>query len=212
VYVPSKPLPTDPSAGSGRGEKPEEVGMVSGRGFLSLVGVWATVSGAGQLMGGGVQAGGAEQLPPPAVAAVRRLFPAASVTGVGQEREQGVLYYEVVLREGNARIEVEVSPDGGVGEVERVVALAAVPQVVRDGISRRIGGAPVREVELHEVRGVPRGGVFVPLDPPRTVYEVACDLDGVRTELAFRADGTPLSEEDDRDADADDDDDDGDDD
>jgi uncharacterized membrane protein YkoI len=171
--------------------------MRIGRG-LSFIGALVLVGGADL----GVSAGGRESLPAPAADAVRQLFPAASIVAVGQEREDGVLYYEVVLREGNETIEMEVTPDGTVGEVESRVELAAVPEIVRQAISRQAGRATVREIERHEIRGAPDGGVFVPVDPPRVLYEVAVELDGVRREVIIGADGKTLaSKEDDQDSD-----------
>jgi hypothetical protein len=171
---------------------------------LSFIGALALVVAADQLLDPEQWAGDRDSLPAPAADAVRHLFPAASIIDVGQEREDGVLYYEVVLREGNQEIEMEVAPDGTVGEVESRVELAAVPKIVRDAIARQAGGATVRGIERHEVRGVPDGGVFVAVDPPRVLYEVAVELDGARRGFTIGADGKTLeSEEDDHDSDDD---------
>ena len=135
------------------------------------------------------RAGGYDGLPPEAAAAVQALFPDATLVAIGQEREYGVFYYEVALRTGEATIELEVTTDGVVGEVETEVALADVPPPAQAEIARLTGGGPVGHVERHEVRGVPRGSTFAPVDPPVVFYEVTYERDGIRREVSVASDG-----------------------
>jgi hypothetical protein len=133
----------------------------------------------------------ASELPAAAAAAVERLFPAAQIVGVGSEREAGVQYYEVTLREGARETEVEVTPDGAIGEVESVVELASLPAAVQDGIRKSASGARVRTVERHQVHGVARDGTFAPLDPPLTFFEAVVGEGAARREISVAADGSP---------------------
>ena len=160
--------------------------MTDGRGFgaLLILGAWTLGAAGGKL-------------PPQAKAAVRALYPAAELLEVHRERERGVSYYEVVVRQQDDRIEIEVAPDGAVGEIETRVAIADAPEAVRNAILARTDGAAPRRVERHEIRGVPGGSSFVPVEPPRTVYEVVLEVDGVRQELLLGADGTALVADDD---------------
>jgi hypothetical protein len=75
---------------------------------------------------------GSREMPTRVEQAVRENFPDAQVTSVGRERETGVMYYEVNMRYKGNRIEVEVAPDGSIGEVEAVVAIEDVPPAVID--------------------------------------------------------------------------------
>ena len=136
-------------------------------------------------------------LPTPAVAASRRLppaaarvikanFPNATITGIGKERERGAWYYEVNLREGGRKFEVEVTKEGVIGEIEAKVRLSDVPDELLSVIRKQVGGARISRVEKHERRGIARSGKFVPLKEPRIMYEVKYyTADGRRHERQF---------------------------
>jgi hypothetical protein len=147
-----------------------------------------------------------DELTTAAAAAVKKSFPTATIMGVGQEREQGVLYYEVVLRDRGERVEVEVTPDGAIGEIESVVSIADVPQAAREQILRNVLGTDVTRVERHEVRGAAKGGTFVPVNPPAVFFEVEYQDNGRWREFLVAEDGTrPRLEEDDEEDDDEDD-------
>jgi hypothetical protein len=148
----------------------------------------------GLLAGPTILAADAERLTAEAEAAVRELFPDALVLEVGHESEQGVRYFEVALRNGDETIEMEVTADGSVGEVETNIEIGDVPQLVRDEIRRVTGGSATR-VERHEIRGIPGDGSFARVDPPRVVYEVKYAAGGAWHELVVGADGRRLSSE-----------------
>ncbi len=112
-------------------------------------------------------------LPEPAMRALKAHFPEATITGVGRERERGAWYYEVTLRAGGGRrFEVEVTEDGVIGEIEAVVKLGDLPEELVKTVRERVGNGRVTRVEKHERRGIARNGKFVPLETPRTSYEV----------------------------------------
>ena len=118
-------------------------------------------------------------LPAAVEEAVREAFPDATIKSFGREREHGALYYEVNLRNNGARLEVEVSPDGVIGEVEGEVVMADLPKDLQDRIIKATRGMKIRWIELHERRGRAERGKFVPLAKPTTRYEVKC-TDGRR--------------------------------
>lgn len=111
-------------------------------------------------------------LPAEVESAIRQAFPEATIRSFGRERENGVLYYEVNLSQDDKRMEVEVSPDGLIGEIEAKVALADVPEDVQPRIVAATRGMRIRRIELHERRGRAEGGKFVPLASPTIKYEV----------------------------------------
>ena len=64
------------------------------------------------------RAGDSEELTPAAAAAVEELFPGATSLDVEQEREDGVRFYEVELRDGDETIEIEITAEGRLLTVE----------------------------------------------------------------------------------------------
>jgi hypothetical protein len=145
------------------------------------------------------------ELAPAAVAAVERLFPGSAILDVEQETEAGVAFYEVAVRAGSRRLEVEVTADGLIGEIETAIEPSALPRAVAEGFARIAAGASVKHAERHEVRGVPQNGTFAPVDPPRVLYELSYVQGGERREIALGEDGKPVQQTDD-DTDGDDDD------
>jgi uncharacterized membrane protein YkoI len=126
----------------------------------------------------------AQSLPAKAAEAIRLYFPEARITRIGQERERGAWYYEVSLREGKRRFEVEVTEDGVIGEIEARVLLSDMPEGLQAQVRQRVGQGKIVRVEKHERRGVARSGKFVSLATPRISYEVKyTDVYGERQEL-----------------------------
>ena len=56
------------------------------------------------------------------------------------------MYYEVNLRDNGNRIEVEVAPDGSIGEIEAVVDFEEVPESVAERIHRAARGGRIIRV------------------------------------------------------------------
>jgi len=183
--------------------------MTRKRGVGLLVGACALGAGIWVCAIQGLAAGGPKELTPAASAAVKGRFPAGSIVAVSQEREGGVRYFEVAVQDGPRRVEIEVTAEGTIGEIESVVALDDLPQAVRDAIRTLTAGGSVEVVERHEVRGEPWGGAFVPVEPARIFYEVKSRMDGALREFAIGPDGKALPAEGDDDDDGADDDDDG---
>ena len=143
------------------------------------------------------RAGDSAELTPAAKTAVMALYPEAGITGVEMEREDGLLYYEVVVRNGDEEIELEVAADGTIGEVETRIAWDDVPKNVQQTILGETGGAELQGIERREVRGVPRGESFVAVSSPITLYEVEYKSDDGWREIAVTSKGLVLTELDD---------------
>ena len=126
---------------------------------------------------------GRTKLPAKAANAIKTNFPKAKVTGIGRERENGVMYYEVNLKENGKRFEVEVTPDGAIGEIEAKLGLKDLPKDVREIVAKATKGARRIRIEMHERRGRARNGTFVPLPQPTVRYEVKYSLSGRRRRL-----------------------------
>jgi len=125
----------------------------------------------------------AAKLPEPVAASIAKHFPDAKVEGVEREREAGVLYYEVELREGKKRFEVEVAPDGAIGEIESAQTLDDLPEDVRKLVTDNTKGARRLHIEKHERRGRAQGDTFAPLKRPTTFYGVTWRDKGKRNAL-----------------------------
>ncbi|GEM_PF-2753219 len=120
----------------------------------------------------------ARKLPAPVVQTMRDRFPGALIHSAGRERETDVLYYEVNLRRGEDRFEVEVAPDGSVGEIEGRVKFENLPEPHQDRIRAAVGAAKIKRVEKHVRIGQGKEGSFVPLEKPVGFYEVKCLSNG----------------------------------
>lgn len=126
---------------------------------------------------------GRSNLPPKARESIQRNFPKARITAVGRERENGVMYYEVNLKENGKRFEVEVTADGTIGEIEANLRLSDLPADVREIVAKATKGASRIRIEKHERRGRAKNGTFVPLAQPTERYEVKYYLKGKRRRL-----------------------------
>jgi uncharacterized membrane protein YkoI len=151
--------------------------------------------GATLLLSLGLAAGCAPSLPPAAADAVKAAFPQARIVEVEQEKEDGVTVYEVELRQDGKEVEITVSPDGVIVEVETQIPEAELPKAVAQTIAKVAGGAKVEEIEREETRAVVRDGKVVKLDEPRITYEAEFRKDGRETEVEIAADGSVLKTE-----------------
>lgn len=123
------------------------------------------------------------RMPAKVAETIKREFPSARVTGVGREEENGVMYYEVNLRDRGRRVEVEVTADGAIGEIEAYPRVEDLPKDVRAIVAKATKGALRVRIERHERRGRARNGTFVPLPTPTVSYEVRYVLGGRRRRL-----------------------------
>ena len=131
---------------------------------------------------------------------------------VERGREDGVLFYEVDVKWQGRELEVEVTADGVLGEIQEDVELKTLPKPVADSIKAVLDQAKVRKIEKHDIRGVPHAGVCVQLAKAQIVYEIkACGKQGGMIKLRLDEAGKILAGDDDEDQDDGDDDGDGDD-
>ena len=130
-----------------------------------------------------------------AVESIKAAFPNATIGEVEAEKEDGLDLLEVELTLDGKEIEVTVSPDGVIVEVETEVAMKDLPKAVADAIAKAAAGAKVEEIEREETRAVVRDGKLVKLDQPKITYEAEFLKDGKEVEVEVAADGTILSTE-----------------
>jgi len=158
-------------------------------GCVVLAGLMVVCFGAAQA---DREEGKAVALPAAAAQAINRAFPGATIDEVEIEYEGGVKLYEVELEQGGAELEVTVSPDGIIVEVETEVEAEGLPRAVADAIARATAGATIVELEKEEVHAVFK---LVKLETPEVTYGAEFVKDGTRREIEVAADGTVIEEE-----------------
>jgi len=134
-------------------------------------------------------------LPLGADTAIRSAFYKAEIDEVEIGSEGGARLYEVELTCEGKEVEVEVSPDGMIVEIEAEVTMADLPKPVADAIAKAAGGAKVHEIERTKTFAVGRDGKLVPLSEPKVVYEAEFMKGCKEVEIEVAADGTILKTE-----------------
>jgi hypothetical protein len=154
---------------------------------------WITAVGAAMiclvLAAGCSQTVNLNQVSPPAAEAVKKAFPAASITKATLESGGAPKLYEVGLAEGEQVMEVTVSDDGFIVEAETVMALTEVPAPVREAVTKAVGDGKLLKLEKVEHRGRCREGKITPIDPPEVFYEAKYLRWAVMHEVAWTPDG-----------------------
>jgi uncharacterized membrane protein YkoI len=150
------------------------------------------------------------ELPKAAADAITAAFPGATIEKVKLEDEDGVKLYEVELKVKDAEIEVSVSADGIIAEVETEITVEALPKVVADALAKVAEGGKIEEVTKEEQRAAVKDGKLVTLDTPTIKYCAEIVKGETKMKVEIAADGKVLKTEkkDADDADDDDDDDD----
>ena len=152
------------------------------------------------------------ELPKAAADAITAAFPGATIEKVKLEDEDGVKLYEVELKVKDAEIEVSVSADGIIAEVETEITVEALPKVVADALAKAAEGGKIEEVTKEEQRAAVKDGKLVKLDTPTIKYCAEVVKGDKKMKVEIAADGKVLEGEKKDADDADDDDDDDDDD
>ena len=130
---------------------------------------------------------------PQAAQALRSAFPDAQLVKASSEPEGGVQAYEATLMRDNRSIDVHVTPDGTLIEVETEVAIADVPAPVAETVKKLVGDGQMTKLEKVEVRGKAESGKIAPIDPPTIFYEVKFRKWGLPGEEQIAPDGTHLT-------------------
>jgi len=129
-------------------------------------------------------------LPAAVKAAIEALYPQAEIEEAEVE-EEGLKVYEVELEQNGQEVELTVTPDGTLVEVETEMALEGLPELVAKAIAEAAEGATVKEVSKEVTYAVVK---LVMLDEPETSYEVELSKDGAVCEIEVAADGTILEQ------------------
>jgi hypothetical protein len=140
-----------------------------------------------------------------AAAVVEKLYPEGRVLDVVPEQEDGVELFEVLVQNGTTRVEIEITDDGQIGEIESLIALADVPSQARARLTAEIGDATLDRIERHERHARFSSGRVIRVAPPEVYFEAKVGGAAPRS-IAVSADGRVLPADDDDRGDDDDDD------
>jgi len=144
--------------------------------------------------GKGGDAGPAKpQLSAEAAAAVKKVYPAATIKWVGIEAGGEPCLFKVVLQEGKAGREVEVSSDGVLVSTQIDVAAGDLPKSVRAAIEKATAGGKIRKIEREDIFArMTSNGTYVKLKTPTVIYEAKFAQDGAAKEVKIAAGGEAL--------------------
>jgi len=123
-------------------------------------------------------------LPSAAVNAVKERFPGAEIRDkVEKETESDGVFYEFELLKDGREIEVEVSAEGRIREIEAELTAADLPKAVAAAIGEKFPGGQVKKAkEEIKFQG----------EQERKVYEVDVLVDGKKLEVKLDPDGKIL--------------------
>jgi hypothetical protein len=88
-----------------------------------------------------------DQLPKAVAASVKKRFPGAKLTGASKEVEDGKTQYEVSLEDKGQKIDVILSPEGQIQNIEKTIVAKDLPRVVADALEAKYPKATVRKIE-----------------------------------------------------------------
>ena len=116
--------------------------------------------------------------------AIDKAFQKSTITTCKREHENGHDQFEVKLAKADgAKVEVDVSEDGKILQVEEKIALGDVPSAVMKAFAARYPKSKAASAE----RQTPSTG--------KPSYELAFTVDGARKEATFTEDGAFVEEE-----------------
>lgn len=129
-----------------------------------------------------------DKLPAAVVEAVKAKFPDAQMVEAKKEKKGSETVFEVKTKHKGKKVDVKVTPEGKITEIERELAVADLPKAVADALTAKYPGAKLEEAEeddeggkvTYEVKVSPASGkkLKVTLDPKgKVIKEEPADAD-----------------------------------
>jgi hypothetical protein len=132
-----------------------------------------------------------------AVKAVQEALPKVVIDAVEQPKGFGAdpkgespLFWAVRCHVGEDKQELSVTPDGVIVRLPQVVEVKALPDKVKDALTKAAGDAKVQKVEKQETRASLR---YAALDKPEVVYSAEVAKGDKKMRVRVGADGTVLA-------------------
>ncbi len=88
-----------------------------------------------------------KDVPKAALKAVKDKFPGAKLTGAEKEKKDGKVTYEIAIAYKGRKIEVHVTPDGKITEIEKEITLKELPKPVADALKEKYPKAKIEKLE-----------------------------------------------------------------
>ncbi|MDG3003930.1 PepSY-like domain-containing protein [Paludisphaera mucosa] len=136
-----------------------------------------------------------DEAPKAVLDAIKAKFPKAEITHVEKEEEDEETIYEISLKDGDSRHDVDVRPDGRIEAIETEIKTSDLPKPVADLVAAKYPGKAVKKTEKV---------VEFEKDREVTTYEVEVSVDGKTQEIEATPDGKIVDEDDDDDDEDDD--------
>jgi uncharacterized membrane protein YkoI len=118
-----------------------------------------------------------KDLPPAVQDTVRQQSKGATIRGLAQETEDGVMNYEVELKVGGHNKDVLIDPTGVVVEIEEQVTLDSLPPAVKTTVMQNAGKGKIGMIE-----SITKGNIVV-------AYEAHIRKAGKSVEIKVAPDG-----------------------
>jgi uncharacterized membrane protein YkoI len=128
-----------------------------------------------------------DKLPKAVVDAVKAKFPKAELKEAEKETEDGKTKYEVTIKDGESKIDVDVTENGTITGYEKEIALKDLPKAVTDAVATKHPKGTAKSAEA----------VYTVKDGKDALayYEVTVELDGKKHEVEVLPDGKLKPEE-----------------
>jgi len=129
-----------------------------------------------------------DKVPKAVVEAVKTRFPDAKLESAEKETEDGKTVYEIAIKNKDQKIEVTLTADGKIVEIEKQIAASDLPKAVADALATKYAKAKYKVIE--EVIKVKDGKEKL------EYYEVhLMTAQGAAVEVRVAANGKLLAEE-----------------
>ena len=106
---------------------------------LSLVGVFALSADEEKVP--------LDKVPKAVIDAVKKRFPNAEMTGAEKETEDGKTNYEIAIKDNGTKIDVEVTADGVITEIEKTMNVSDLTKAVTETLNGKYPGSTLKKAE-----------------------------------------------------------------
>ncbi len=88
-----------------------------------------------------------DKVPRAVLESVKKRFPKATLLKASRETEGGKTEYEIEIKDGETKIDVNFTPDGKITTIEKTIPAKDLPRVVADALKAKYPGAKYEIVE-----------------------------------------------------------------
>jgi hypothetical protein len=100
-------------------------------------------------------------------------FPNATINKATEEKEGGVMVWDIEFRDGRKHKETDIAEDGTMLEFSEQVAPKSVPAEALKSIKKAAEGGKVKQTDKVAISYEIKDGKLIKLDKPRTQYEAS---------------------------------------